>query len=221
VKPRALLMITAHWEESTFAVDTAKAPGMIYDYGGFPEHTYNVRYPAAGAPEVAEEAARLLEGAGLEVRRDPTRGYDHGTFTPLAVMYPKADMPIAQMSIRRDYDVEAHLQAGRALAPLRERGVLIVGSGLSYHNLRAFGARGREASAAFDKWLAQTLADPQRERLLHDWTKAPMARQAHPREDHLVPLLMAVGAAAGEPVRTVYHEDEFMGGITVSSYRFG
>lgn len=222
-KPAALLVVTGHWEAPAFTVQGSPAPGMIYDYGGFPPHTYRVRYPAPGQPALAERVRGLLEGAGIPARTDGERGFDHGTFTPLAVMYPEADVPVVQLSIRRDFDPAAHLAAGRALAPLRSEGVLILGSGLSYHNLYQMGGGGKEASKRFDDWLQETVAAPpaeRTERLLH-WSTAPAARQAHPEEDHLLPLLVAVGAAEAERAATVYHEEAFFGAITASSFRFG
>ncbi|TAF70643.1 MAG: dioxygenase, partial [Curvibacter sp.] len=140
--PKAILMVTAHWEERAFTLGSNPAPGMVYDYGGFPAHTYSVVYPAPGAPELAVRVQSLLQAAGLPVALDPQRGYDHGTFVPLAVMYPDAKVPVLQMSLRAGLDPAEHMALGRALAPLRDEDVLIVGSGLSYHNLRNFGPGG-------------------------------------------------------------------------------
>jgi aromatic ring-opening dioxygenase catalytic subunit (LigB family) len=223
-RPAAVLVVSGHWEERDFAVMSGPRPAMVYDYSGFPAHTYTIKYPAPGSPEVARRAAELLRGAGLETHEDPARGFDHGTFAPLAAIYPDADVPVLQLSIRRDYDPEAHLAAGRALAPLREEGVLIVGSGLSYHNLRMLGPRGRHPSHEFDRWLTEVVGrttSEERNRHLREWTNAPSARLAHPSEDHLIPLMVAVGAAEGEKGEVVYHEDDFFGGVAVSSYRFG
>ena len=224
VQPRAVLCVSAHWETPEFTVQTHPHPPMVYDYGGFPEFTYRIQYPAPGAPEVAARAAELLEAAGITARTDPDRGYDHGTFAPLFVAYPDASMPVVQLSIKRGYDPEAHLAAGRALAPLRDEGVLIVASGLSYHNLRLMGGAGAAPSAAFDAWLSDAMvhADPatRTERLLR-WDQAPSARTCHPAEDHLIPLMVAVGAAEGEAGARVYHQDDFFGSITASSFRFG
>ena len=222
--PRAVLVVSAHWEtEDAFAVMHAAQPPMVHDYHGFPPETYEIVYPAPGAPEIAEETAALIEGAGLPVRLDAERGFDHGTFAPLAVMYPQAEMPVFQVSIRRDHDPAAHVALGRALAPLRARGVLIVGSGLSYHNLRRFGPGAQTPSEAFDAWLARSLALPPRQRLaaILDWERAPHARACHPRADHLVPLFVALGAAEREPATRSYHEKGLFGGVTVSNFRFG
>jgi aromatic ring-opening dioxygenase catalytic subunit (LigB family) len=218
-KPKAVLVVTAHWEEAEFTFSSANAPGMIYDYGGFPAHTYQVQYPAPGSPSLAQRAAELVQGARL----DPVRGYDHGTFCMLQPVFPDADVPVVQMSLKHGYDPMTHVEAGRALAPLRDEGVLIIGSGLSYHNLRQFGPPGHVPSHEFDAWLQFTLALPPQERLaaLLHWDQAPSARLAHPREDHLMPLFVALGAAEQEDAQCVYHEDDFFGNLAVSSFRFG
>lgn len=219
-KPRAVLSVSGHWETPEFSVMGASEPGMVYDYSGFPEFTYSIRYPAPGAPAVAARVRELLPGTLLDMEQ----GFDHGTFAPLAVMYPEADVPVLQLSIRSDYDVDAHLAAGRALRALREEGVLILASGLSYHNLRLLGPAGKTPSSEFDGWLNETLCgntgEARNEQLRH-WEQAPSARVAHPREDHLIPLMVAVGAAEDEAGVRVYFEDTFFGAISASSYRFG
>ncbi len=223
-RPRAVLMISAHWEAPEFAFMTNPRPPMLYDYNNFPEHTYRVVYPAPGAPELAEDAAALLRAAGIAVGLDPSRGFDHGTFVPMFVAYPEADVPILQLSLKLGLDPGAHLAAGRALAPLRDQGVLVLGSGASYHNVRALGAAGRAPSAAFDAWLDETLVHGDRGRrsaALRAWEAAPAARLAHPREEHLLPLMVAVGAAEDEPATRIHHEDDFFGSASVSSFRFG
>ena len=222
--PKAVLMISGHWEEPDFTVMATERPPMIYDYSGFPAHTYQVKYAAPGSPQTAERVRALIAGAGFAVQVDRERGYDHGTFSPLAAIYPNADVPVLQLSLKSGYDPKDHIAVGRALAPLRDVGVLIVGSGLSYHNLRAFGPQAKGPSTAFDQWLDQTLVKStpaERIARLVAWDAAPGARQAHPREDHLLPLMVAVGAAGDDPGTRVYHEDDFMGGIAVSSFMFG
>jgi aromatic ring-opening dioxygenase catalytic subunit (LigB family) len=221
--PRAVLAVSGHWETAEFTVQTHPHPPMYYDYGGFPEFTYHIEYPAPGAPDVAERVVELLSEAGIAADRDGTRGFDHGVFAPLAVVYPNADVPVLQLSIKRTFDPAEHLTAGRALAPLRDEGVLIVGSGFTYHNLRNFGSGAAEPSRAFDEWLTAAMAAPpaERSRLLTEWQHAPSARIAHPREDHLIPLLVAVGAAEHEAADRFYHEDDFMGHINSSSFRLG
>ncbi|KUJ85424.1 dioxygenase [Ruegeria marisrubri] len=223
-RPSAVLMISGHWEESdAYAVMSSAHPPMVYDYSGFPPETYQITYPAPGARELAQRTAELISAAGLPTRLDPERGFDHGTFAPMAVMYPQADVPTYQISLRSHYDPAEHLALGRALAPLRDEGVLIVGSGLSYHNLRLMGREGEVPSARFDAWLNEALAlqPAERTKALIDWESAPYARICHAQEDHLVPLFVALGAAEEAPATRVYHETQFFGALTASSYRFG
>ncbi len=224
VTPQAILVISAHWEERNFTVMSGAAPPMLYDYAGFPEHTYHLQYPAPGAPLLAQHIQKLLTVAGFQAEVDPVRGFDHGVFVPLFVAYPAAQIPVLQLSIRSDYDPTAHLAVGRAIAPLRQEGVLIIGSGLSYHNLRQMGPPATVPSHEFDDWLTKVVCELQaeaRNQHLINWSQAPSARSAHPREDHLVPLFVAAGAAAAEVAERVYHEDNFFGGVAVSSFRFG
>lgn len=224
-KPKAMLMVSAHWvSRNGFKVTTCAQPPMLYDYHGFPDHTYKVSYPAPGAPWLAQRVNQLLSDAHLPVEADEARGFDHGVFVPASIMYPDADVPITQLSIDSSYDPAFHLRLGRALAPLRKEGILIVGSGLSYHNLREIYAGGSEASAQFDAWLQHVMLDlspHERENALTQWQNAPCARQAHPQEDHLIPLMVAAGAAGNEPATCVYHEKTAFANITVSSFRFG
>ena len=222
-RPRAVLVISGHWEDDAFAVMGAEHPPMVYDYFGFPPETYTIRYPAPGAPSLAARTAELIAAAGLPVRIDPAQGYDHGTFAPLAIMFPDADVPVYQISLRKGYDPAEHLALGRALAPLRDEGVMIVGSGLSYHNLRLFGPGARIPSEAFDAWLTETLDQPpaQRSARVLDWERAPHARTCHAQEDHLVPLFVALGAAEAEPAAVIYHDVGLFGGVTASSWQFG
>jgi aromatic ring-opening dioxygenase catalytic subunit (LigB family) len=223
-KPKAVLVISGHWEAETFQVMGTPKPPMVYDYSGFPPHTYAIHYDAPGAPEVAGRVRELLEAAGIPAGIDTRQGYDHGTFAPLAVMYPQADVPVLQLSLKSGYDVDAHLAAGSALAALRDEGVLIVGSGLSYHNLRNFGPSARAPSAAFDAWLREALKPASanaRAASLREWDKAPSARQAHPQEDHLIPLMIVAGAAGDDESTLIYHDAQVFGGVTASSWRFG
>lgn len=222
--PRAILMVSAHWEAPAFTLQGHAKPPMVYDYGGFPAHTYQVHYDAPGSPPLAGRVAQLLEGAGLPVAIDPERGFDHGAFSPMVAIYPKADVPMVQLSLKRGLDPAEHLALGRALAPLRDEDILIIASGLSYHNLRNFGPQAHDVSKSFDDWLDDTVVTGgivQRSARLVHWAEAPAARIAHPREEHLIPLMVAVGAAEGEAGVRVYHEDAFMGGLVVSSFRFG
>ena len=221
--PSAVLVVTAHWEGPGFLISANLQPGMIYDYSGFPAHTYEVQYRAPGAPKLAHRVKALLDAAGQKASLDQQRGFDHGTFTVMASIYPDASVPVVQLSLKHGYDPLTHVEVGRALAPLRSENVLIIGSGLSYHNLRQFGQAGRAASHQFDAWLQETmqLAPAERIAQLLAWDQAPAARLAHPQEDHLLPLMVALGAAENELATCVYHEEDFFGALAVSSFRFG
>ncbi len=223
--PSAVLMVSAHWEEPEFTLMSNPKPPMVYDYYGFPDYTYRIRYDAPGDPSLAARTRQMIEDAGLPARLDTERGFDHGAFTPLKIIYPRADVPVVQLSLKAGLDPETHLALGRAIAPLRDEGVLIVGSGLSYHNLRQFfSPRGWGPSREFDAWLGGVLlggSPTDRDKLLTAWEAAPAAREAHPREEHLLPLMVAAGAAGQDPVQRTYHETDFLGGLAVSSYRFG
>ena len=221
---RAILVVSGHWETAEFAVSSAALPGMVFDYHGFPEHLYRIKYDAPGSPEIAMRIRGMLEAGGFSCQSDSERGFDHGTFSLMKPIYPTGDMPIVQLSIKQDFDPHAHLSAGRLLAPLREEGVVIVGSGSSFHNLGLRGPAAIEPSRRFDDWLQQTLLQTstaeRRERVL-TWKAAPDARIAHPREDHLIPLMVALGAAEEEAAALVYHQPDFLWGWALSSFRFG
>jgi aromatic ring-opening dioxygenase catalytic subunit (LigB family) len=219
-RPRAILVVSGHWEEPQFTVGSSPKPPMIFDYYGFPEETYRLRFDAPGSPALAARVRQLLGAAGFPAAEDPERGYDHGVFVPLLLATPEADIPVVQLSLRHDLDPEAHLAAGRALAPLRDEGVLIVGSGMSWHNMRGFSPAFTAKSEAFDDWLRDALADPAtRDEAIRHWDRAPYAREAHPREEHLAPLFVAAGAAEGEPGRQVF-KDVAMD-VAISGYEFG
>lgn len=223
ILPRAILMVTAHWEETICSVQGAEKPGMLYDYYGFPDYTYELKYEAPGEPLLAERVRELLTGAGIQARIDPSRGFDHGTFVPLMVSYPKADIPVVQLSLLSDFNPSAHIAIGKALQPLREDGVLIIGSGSSYHNLGLFfSQRGNKDAKLFDDWLTETVSqnntDRRNERLVN-WERAPGARAAHPREEHLLPLHVCAGAA-GSDIGSQCHHQSLLG-KAISAYRFG
>lgn len=224
VKPKAIVAISGHWEEDAFCATGNPHPSLIYDYHGFPPQTYEIEYPAPGSPALAAEINSLLKNAGLPSRLDPQRGWDHGVFIPFKVIYPKADIPIVQLSLHESLDPELHIRAGAALQSLRAQNVLIAGSGMSYHNLRKFMSGGgvNEASVEFDDWLTKAVCAPDaetRNRELCKWEAAPAAREAHPREEHLIPLMVAAGAAGKDKGEKVY-EDRVMG-AALSAYRFG
>jgi aromatic ring-opening dioxygenase catalytic subunit (LigB family) len=209
--PTAIVVVTAHWEDAGFGITSGAAPGLIYDYGGFPAHTYQLTYPAPGAPDVAARVGQLLGAGGVPHHLDPTHGWDHGVFIPLKVIYPGADVPVVAVSVERSFDPELHLAAGRALAPLRDEGVLIIGSGASTHNLRALG-RPDPRFVEWDQWLNDALAGTATERtdLLANWAGAPGGRLAHPREEHLLPLMVVAGAAGDDAVHTLFR-DQILG----------
>jgi aromatic ring-opening dioxygenase catalytic subunit (LigB family) len=220
-KPRAVLVISGHWERDEFTVGSSVRPPLIYDYSGFPRHTYELKYDAPGSPALAQRVRELLAEAGIPARLDAERGFDHGVFIPFKLIYPNADVPIVQLSLRAALDPAAHIRVGEALAKLRNEGVLIVGSGMSYHNMKGFGGAAQEPSDTFDTWLSDTVTAEAkiRNQRLAQWQNAPAARQAHPREEHLIPLMVAAGAA-GEDVGRKTFSDRIMG-ATVSAYQFG
>jgi len=222
--PTCLLLISAHWEEKEFTVHTGGAPGMLYDYGGFPEEAYHLKWPAKGAPRQGEQAAELLRDAGFAVAVEGERGYDHGSFIPMMIAYPAAQIPVLQISLKQGLDPAEHLAMGRALAPVREEGAFILGSGNSYHNLHRFfagDAAARAESEAFDEWLnAAICADPpERDRLLCEWERAPAARACHPRAEHLLPLMVVAGAAGSDQGRVLW--EGRMAGMKLSAHAFG
>lgn len=222
-RPRAILLVSAHWLEPQFRLTGHARPQLIYDYYGFPQHSYELSYPAPGAPALAGRVAELIGAAGLEARIDWNRGFDHGVFIPLKLVAPDADIPVVQLSLRRDLDPAAHLALGRALASLRDAGVLIVGSGMSFHNMRAFGdPRATTPSQQFDAWLTDAVESPAERRaaLLAGWTAAPHARLCHPPggEEHLLPLLVAAGAGGEAPGRRIH--SEVVMETAISAFRF-
>jgi aromatic ring-opening dioxygenase catalytic subunit (LigB family) len=221
--PSAVLMVSAHWEEADFTLTSNPRPPMVYDYYGFPDYTYRIRYDAPGNPSLAAHTRQLIEEAGLAARLDPERGFDHGAFTPLKVIYPQADVPVVQLSLKAGLDPQAHLALGRAIAPLRDENVLIIGSGLSYHNLRQFfSPRGWGPAREFDAWLGGVLlggSPDSRDKLLAAWEASPAARAAHPREEHLIPLMVAAGAAGDD--RAVVAFNGTFAGLRLSAYHFG
>jgi len=220
--PKALLVISAHWEESVPTVMTAQDPPMLYDYYGFPADTYKLQWPAPGNPELAARVRALLGAAGIDSATNDERGFDHGTFVPLKLAYPDAKIPTVQLSLQAGLDPAHHLAIGRALAPLRDEGVFIIGSGMSYHNMRGFrDPRASGLATEFDTWLraAATNEPAARDRELTAWAKAPAARDAHPREEHLIPLMVIAGAAGTDRGTTGYTGPVL--GKAISAFHFG
>ena len=212
-KPDAILVVSAHWEESTATLLGAQNPPMFYDYYGFPDEAYAITYPAPGSPELANRIAGILNKNGIPARIDSQRGFDHGLFIPLKLMYPQADIPSLQLSLLRGLDSTAHITLGRALRDLMPENILVIGSGFSFHNLRAFSWQGIDtpdpANDAFQNWLIDICAGPisqsEREQCLIDWRKAPSARYCHPREEHLLPLHVCLGMA-GQAAKVIFDD---------------
>lgn len=202
-EPRAILVISAHWEEPITTVSSHSSPSMVYDYYGFAAESYQIDYPAPGSPQLASKIEELLKVSGIKVKQDKLRGFDHGTFVPLKLMYPNANIPVVQVSLTTDLDAEFQINLGQCLAELTKDNIMIIGSGLSFHNLNVMMSNGPdvlEKSQLFDRWLNQVILNeklPWRDKAkqLIDWQKAPHARFAHPREEHLLPLHVCFGAA--------------------------
>ena len=221
VPPKALLVVSGHWEEPVFTAGAAAAPKLIFDYSGFPEHTYHLTWPAPGEPALAARVVGLLSQAGLPAALSADRGFDHGVFVPLKVAFPQAQIPAVTLSLAASLDPALHLAAGRALAPLRDEGVLIVASGMSFHNLRAYlRPETPERARAFDAWLTRAVESPadERDALVTSWRAAPFAAYAHPREEHLIPLLVAAGAGGEAPGTRIFGDEPM--GAAISAYRF-
>jgi len=220
--PKALLVISAHWEETVPTVMTSAKPPMLYDYYGFPEHTYKITWPAPGEPALAARVQELLSAAHIENASNAERGFDHGTFVPLKLAFPEASIPTVQLSLKAGLDPADHIAIGRALAPLRDEGVFIIGSGMSYHNMRGFmNPAALAPSTRFDTWLQEAMtAEPaERDRRLAQWASAPEARACHPREEHLLPLMVIAGAAGADRGTVPYTGS--MGGTRISAVHYG
>lgn len=201
-KPAAVLVISAHWEEALPTITSGDSPPLIYDYYGFPEESYEIQYPAPGSPGIARKIYQLLNERGIDAILDEQRGFDHGMFVPLKIMYPDANIPCVQLSLLKSLDPESHIKIGQALSPLRDENILILGSGFSFHNLRAMMSGNSGVSdqdnEAFEQWLVetctdQTITESVRMKKLINWEKAPSARYCHPREEHLLPLHVCYG----------------------------
>lgn len=224
-RPQAILTISAHWETAAPAVSTALHPETIHDFYGFPEALYAMRYPAPGAPELANQAMQLLAAAGLTAAGVADRGLDHGAWVPLLLMYPGADIPVTQLAVQTPLGPAHHWRLGEALRPLRDQGVLIIGSGSVTHNLREFGRYRYDDEppswvSEFNDWLHTTVESPDREALIDYRMRAPQAARNHPTEEHLLPLLVAAGAATpGSRPQRLYAAYTY-GVIGMDAYRF-
>lgn len=222
-KPDAIVVFSAHWENQVVTINSAANPPLYFDYYNFPPHTYKLTYPAPGHPELANKIETLLLNEGIACRQDPDHGFDHGVFIPFMLIYPDADIPIVQVSLTNSLDPVDHIAFGKALAPLRKQNILLVGSGLSYHNMAMLKDSPEPIadSDSFNQWLTDACeAAPEvRNNKLCNWQAAPYARQAHPREEHLLPLMVVAGAASNELGRSIYTGRVL--GATVSGYQFG
>lgn len=225
-RPKAIVVVSAHWETAGGAVvSLAAQPETIHDFGGFSPALYDIRYQASGSPELAERAASLIEAAGIPVGRSERRGLDHGAWVPLSIMYPNADLPVLQISLIRGAGPAAHQKLGRALAQLRHEGVLVIGSGSMTHNLSEF--RGQAIDAAvpvwvseFTRWMQERLVADDSAALLDYRNRAPSARQNHPSEEHLLPLFVALGAAGAGAKAQLLHSSVEHGVLAMDAYAF-
>ena len=218
-KPTSIVVLSAHWEANPIEISTFTGPQhLLFDYNGFPPETYKYDYPAPGNPKLSQRIKDLLQEEGIPSILEQSRGLDHGVFVPLKIMVPDADIPVVAVSLAASLDAEENMKIGRALSPLRDEGVLILGSGYTFHNMRSFFHPTKEsfqASKDFNEWLKETISEtlsssssppsPERmkDRLIH-WTKAPGARMCHPREEHLIPLFMVAAASDFSPGKVVY-----------------
>ncbi len=227
-RPKAMVVISGHWEEATFTIQSNSQPNLLFDYNGFPPHTYELTYPAPGDPALSIRIAELLGEKDFHTNIETERGYDHGVFVPLLVAFPDADIPIVQISLRSELDPADHIRMGEALQPLRDEGILIIGSGNSYHNMsvmmRAMQTGQTEPvnGLEFDAWLSQAVCNPnpeERNQLLTQWAHAPGGRDANPREEHLIPLHVVAGAA-GTDIGVKTLEDHVLGAVE-SAFQFG
>lgn len=220
IQPSAIVVVTAHWETEPIEVATATKPTMLYDYYGFPPETYELSYPAEGAPVLGRHVIEALNSQAIAAVENEQRGFDHGTFVPLLLMYPKADIPVLQLSLNADLSADTHLNYGKALGQALPADTLVVGSGLSFHNLKSLmGSMSNSVTASresieFDDWLTDSVTQPaaQVQDSLRNWATAPHARYCHPREEHLLPLhvIAGVAAARGQTLTSVY-SDVLMG----------
>jgi 4,5-DOPA dioxygenase extradiol len=226
-RPRAILCVSAHWATQLPTVSAAPQPETIHDFGGFPSALYEMRYDAPGAPDVAARVTELLKEAGIESQVSPRRGLDHGAWIPLKLMYPEADIPVTQLSVQPQAGPAAHYRLGQAIAPLRREGVLVLATGGAVHNLSGLGREGLtpEWAAQFDEWIQRKIIAGSYEELLDYRRLAPHSALAHPTEEHLLPLFVAMGAggenAPGErPSGESLHRGWTMGSLSMAAYRF-
>jgi aromatic ring-opening dioxygenase catalytic subunit (LigB family) len=226
LKPDAIVVISAHWEEAVISVTAAESPQLLFDYEGFPAETYEYQYEVSGHPELAGRVCNMLGDEGIDARLDHQRGLDHGVFVPLMIMYPVADIPCIQVSLAASLDAAEHVRIGQAISRLKAENLLILGSGFSFHNMQAFMRKTDDLvdprNQAFETWLTETcsdqrLSEKERESRLANWEQAPHARYCHPREEHLLPLQVCYGVG-GSAARTVFQDK--VAGFIVSAYQW-
>ena len=220
---RAVLVVSPHWQTRGVRVGVSAAPETIHDFGGFPAPLYQLQYPAPGAPALANDAARLIAQAGFDVALDERRGLDHGAWVPLLYLFPQADVPVFQVSLPHDIDAAGALRLGQALAPLRERGVLVVGSGSLTHNLHEFRQHINDPEYAqqFADWVHEAVAARDVDALVDYRRRAPHAQRAHPTEEHYLPLLVAMGASADTDAARLVAGGMTHGVLSMDSFAFG
>jgi 4,5-DOPA dioxygenase extradiol len=223
-RPKAILSVSAHWETAAPRASVAPQPPTIHDFGGFPDELYQVQYPAPGAPDLAQRAVQLLDDAGIPAAVDGTRGLDHGSWVPLSLMYPGADVPVTQLSIQTTLGPAHHVAVGRALAPLRDEDVLVLASGGATHNLMSMERGVHDDPPAwareFDDWLATALETGDEAGLVAYRTRAPYARQAHPRDEHLIPVFVAFGAGGPSAKGRRLHGSFTHGSLSMAAFTF-
>jgi 4,5-DOPA dioxygenase extradiol len=225
-KPGAILCVSAHWNTGEPAVSAAERPQTIHDFGGFPQELYRIRYDAPGAPALAARVGELLAGVGIACEVAPERGLDHGAWVPLRLMYPEADVPVAQLSIQPGLDPRHHFRVGRALAPLRDEGVLLLATGSVTHNLSKlnFGGAPPDWARQFDEWLFRKIVSGETEELFDYRRLAPHAQVAHPTDEHLLPLFVALGAGSAGGAAVAgrgLHRGWTVGSLSMAAYSFG
>jgi aromatic ring-opening dioxygenase catalytic subunit (LigB family) len=225
--PSAIVVLSAHWESDPIKITLSSKPSLVFDYGGFPPETYEYQYPAPGDPEIARKIGNLLDKEGISNELDEKRGLDHGVFVPLMIMFPEAKIPVVEVSLHNSLSPDINMQVGKALAPLRDENILILGSGYTFHNMHAFfnpSDATYKASVNFNNWLKEILTGSGHDVLseLKEWPKAPGARLCHPREEHLLPLLMTAATSFENQTSAtlIYDADAGNGEHAISAYLF-
>lgn len=225
-KPDAIVVFSAHWESNPIQITSSIKPSMLYDYSGFPAETYKYQYPAPGSPVLAEKIKRLLDANGIESQLNDKRGFDHGVFIPLMCMYPDADIPVVAVSLHASLSAKRSIEVGNALAPLCNDKILLLGSGYTYHNMQGIFHPSNatyKASSSFNDWLKETITSnnfDERVRKLENWETAPGARESHPREEHLLPLLTIAATASTNSPEVIFDNKGGNGVHAISSYIF-